>query len=242
MAYQNLKNTHRYIEKTPMLDFQHPSISKLINIRGWGELPKHDAIGEIYAFVRDEIKFGYNEDDQISASQVLKDGYGQCNTKGTLLMALLRAIGVENRVHGFTIYNELQKGAIPNFLFGLAPKRIIHSWVEICLDGRWINLEGYIIDKEYLSKVQRKFLHQSKGFSGYGVATDDLQNPAIDWVGKNTYIQSNGIADDYGLFDKPDDFYNKFGSNLTGFKKWLYEHLLRHLINANVRKIRKNGF
>lgn len=41
--------------------------------------------------VRDDIVFGYNIDDEIPASKVLADGYGQCNTKGTLFMALLRA-------------------------------------------------------------------------------------------------------------------------------------------------------
>jgi len=66
----------------------------------------------IYNFVRDEIKFGNNVSDDISASQVLKDGYGQCNTKATLLMALLRATDVPNRIHGFTIDKTLQKGAI----------------------------------------------------------------------------------------------------------------------------------
>mgnify|MGYP002241704325 CR=1 FL=1 len=44
-----------------------------------------------------------NVDDSIPASKVLKDGYGQCNTKGTLFMALLRACGVPCRIHGFTI-------------------------------------------------------------------------------------------------------------------------------------------
>lgn len=60
-------------------------------------------------------------------------------------MALLRAVSISNRVHGFTIHNELQRGAIPWYLFALAPERIVHSWVEVCLDGRWINLEGYIM-------------------------------------------------------------------------------------------------
>lgn len=77
-------------------------------------------ISAIYNFVRDDIKLGYKADDRISASQVLKYGYGECNTKGTLLIALFRAVGISSHFHGFTIYNELQT----NYLSDLAPERI----------------------------------------------------------------------------------------------------------------------
>lgn len=71
-----------------MLDYSNLSIQELIESRGWKEIEDFERIKN---FVRDEILFGYNIDDDISASKVLSDGYGQCNTKGTLFMALLRA-------------------------------------------------------------------------------------------------------------------------------------------------------
>ena len=74
-----------------MLDYSNLSIQELIESRGWKEIEDFERIKSIYNFVRDEILFGYNIDDDISASKVLSDGYGQCNTKGTLFMALLRA-------------------------------------------------------------------------------------------------------------------------------------------------------
>ncbi|AQS37172.1 Transglutaminase-like superfamily protein [Shewanella psychrophila] len=233
--------TKQHLQTTAMLDFEHPSIQNLVDKRGWAQLSQYDAIGAIYTYVRDEIRFGYNADDRLSASQVLKDGYGQCNTKGTLLMALLRAVGIPSRFHGFTIFNELQRGAIPNYLFAIAPQRIIHSWVEVELDGGWINLEGYIIDRDYLTQVQQSFSQQCKQFSGYGISTKCLSNPDIDWKGQDTYIQSEGIADDFGLYIQPDDFYVKYGSNLSGIKKFLFRYLLRHLMNRNVNRIRAKG-
>jgi transglutaminase-like putative cysteine protease len=66
----------------------------------------------VYDFVRNEIAFGYNAGDELPASAVLADGIGQCNTKATLLMALMRAVGIACRFHGFTIDKPLQKGAI----------------------------------------------------------------------------------------------------------------------------------
>ena len=230
---------------TPMLDFHHPSIQALVQDQGWQALSAYQAIGAIYTYVRDGIKFGYNLDDRLAASKVLKDGYGQCNTKGTLLMALLRAVGVPTRIHGFTIYNALQRGAIPNYLFKLAPDRILHSWVEVYLEGEWINLEGYIIDQDYLTKVQQAFSGSladgCEQFSGYGIATKCLSKPPVDWQGQDTYIQKEGIADDFGTYSQPDDFYRQYGTNLTGLKKALFRYLIRHLMNWNVNGIRKKG-
>jgi len=229
------------IKETQMLDFNQPNIQTLVEQRQWRDLSQYDAIGAIYNYVRDEIQFGYNEDDRLPASRVLADGYGQCNTKGTLLIALLRAVGIPTRLHGFTIFNDLQRGAIPNYLFVIAPKRIIHSWVEVYYGDRWLNLEGYIIDKAYLKQVQRSFVEQSESFSGFGIATQCLAAPDVDWKGEDTYIQRDGIADDYGIYNQPDDFYAHYGSNLSGIKKLLFRYVLRHLMNLNVSRIRISG-
>ncbi len=230
-----------FLLETTMLDFNHPQIQQLVEQRGWKLLSDYDAIGAIYHCVRDEVKFGYNANDCLPASQVLKEGYGQCNTKGTLLMALLRAVGIPTRFHGFTIFNDLQRGAIPNYLFMMAPERIIHSWVEVYQDGRWVNLEGYIIDKDYLTQIQRRFADQTDSFSGFGIATKCLAKPDIDWRGEDTYIQSDGIADDFGTFTQPEAFYSQYGTNLSGLKKVLFRYVLRHLMNLNVNRIRSKG-
>ena len=227
-----------YTSKTEILDYENLSIQNLIKSRAWMKLNEYEKIGAAYRYVRDEVKFGYNISDDIPASQVLIDGYGQCNTKGNLLMALLRGLGISCRFHGFTIDQKLQKGAIPGYIFWLAPKYIIHSWVEVFYEGCWINLEGFILDQPYLSAIQAKFSSEKGSFCGYGVATTCLSNPEVDWQGKDTYIQKEGIHDDYGVYDSPDDFYSEVGTNLSGFKKWLYERLIRHLINKNVSRIR----
>lgn len=146
------------LRRTPLLDFQHPAIDALLAGRGWRALPLHERIGAVYDFVRNEIAFGYNEMDELPASRVLADGYGQCNTKGTLLMALLRAAGVPCRFHGFTIDKSLQKGAITGVAYWLAPQKIIHSWVEVWFGNRWVSLEGFILDKAYLTSLHPRAL------------------------------------------------------------------------------------
>jgi hypothetical protein len=222
---------------TTLLDSYHPDIKALVSGRGWCDLSLSNRIGAVYDFVRNEIPFGYNERDELPASRVLADGIGQCNTKSTLLMSLLRAVDVPCRFHGFTINKQLQRGAITGLAFWLAPERIIHSWVEVRLGDRWIALEGFILDEQYLASLQRRF-PQARRFCGFGVATEDLSAPGVEWRGEDTYIQSEGIADDFGVFDCPDAFYQRHGSNLSGLKRWLYEGVIRHWMNQNVEKIR----
>lgn len=227
------------LAETPLLDLHHPEIEALVVGRGWRSLSAYDRIGAVYDFVRNEIAFGYNEGDELPASQVLADGIGQCNTKTTLLMALLRAVGIPCRFDGFTIDKLLQRGAITGLAYGLAPQRIIHSWVEVSLDDRWIALEGFILDAPYLASLQRRF-PQARRFCGYGAATPDLSAPGVEWRGEDTYIQKEGIADDFGLFDSPDAFYQRHGSNLSGFRRWLYERFVRHMMNRNVARVRES--
>ena len=113
--------SHHLTQATPILDHHAPAIRQLIQQRNWTSLGLHDRVGAAYAYVRDEIAFGYNTQDDLPASRVLADGIGQCNTKGTLLMALLRAMDVPCRFHGFTIDKALQKGAITGLAYLLAP-------------------------------------------------------------------------------------------------------------------------
>lgn len=230
----------KYLEKTRLLNFSSRSISELINKKQWRKLNDYDKILKIYNFVRDDIIFGYNEDDSISASKVLQDGYGQCNTKGILFMALLRGVNIKCRMHGFTIDKKLQKGAIKSFYYSLSPKEIVHSWVEIYYDSHWYNLEGFILDADYLSKLQRKFSNCTGYFCGYGAATKNFQNPEIDWNINDTYIQSEGIVRDLGVFDSPDEFLKEHHQAINRIKKFIYRKFVRHLMNRNINRIRNS--
>lgn len=237
----SITGKRQYLRNTPILDFEHPVVQRLVAQRGWTAMPERERIGAIYTFVRDEIGFGYNVSDDLPASRVFTDGIGQCNTKGTLLMALFRAAGIPCRFHGFTIHKALQKGAITGIAYLLAPRDIIHSWVEVDFDGRWVNLEGFILDKAYLTQLQRKFSDHQGPFCGFGAATPDLQNPGIEWNGTDTYIQKDGINQDFGVYDDPDSFYAVHGTNLSGPKRWLFAHVIRHWMNNNVARIRGAG-
>ncbi len=51
-----------------------------------------DKITAIFLYVRDDIKLQFpDEGDLIKASQTIKYGYGQCNNKANLFLALLKS-------------------------------------------------------------------------------------------------------------------------------------------------------
>lgn len=229
-----------YLKETKVLDYSNIAVQRLLEQRGWGKLDTAACVKAIYNFVRDEIKFGYNVSDDIPASQILKDGYGQCNTKATLLMALLRAAGVPNRIHGFTIDKALQKGAITGIWYRLSPRNILHSWVEVRVNGQWYFLEGVILDKPYLNRLQERNSDCKTTFCGFGVYTDNFENPPVEWNNNNTFIQDKGINQDFGVFDTPDEFYARHRQQLNTIKRFVFRNIVRHIMNNNVENIR-NG-
>jgi len=220
-----------------MLDFNDPSISNLIKSRNWEDLNTFGRIGAVYDFVRNEVSFGYNIADTISASRVLSDGFGQCNTKATLLMTLLRGIGIPCRLHGFTISKSLQRGVVPELAYRIAPDDILHSWVDVYFEERWVSLEGFILDQGVLGALQTKFKDRDS-LCGYGAGTNCLQEPNVEWTGDDTYIQETGINCDFGVFDTPDAFYVDHSQNFSFISSILYKIFLRHWMNLRVKKMR----
>lgn len=226
------------LEETTILDFSAPTVRALVDARGWRQLPVRERIGAVYAFVRDEIGFGYNASDDLPASKVLADGYGQCNTKTNLLMALLRAVGVPCRFHGATVAKALQKGVVPAFVYPIAPASILHGFAEVHFEGRWLALEGVILDAPYLEGLRARFPNERDAFLGYGAGTESLSAPANEWRGEPTFVQRTGIDADFGTFDSPDAFYAAKGTNLSGLRAWLFRNWIRFRMNDAVASIR----
>lgn len=234
-------NLNKYLKKTPLLDYDNEIVSDVIREGGWQHLEEKLKIEHVYRYVKDEVLFGYNVDDAVPASEILKDGYGQCNTKAILLMALLRAVGVPCRLHGFTIDKLLQKGAQTGLTYKLAPQKIVHSWVEVFYNNKWYALEGVILDKAYYAGLKARFPNIKGFFIGYGVATDCFENPPVEWDETDTYIQSKGIVDDYGIFDTPDDFFATHKQEMSAIKGLLFRIIGRKSMNNNVKSVRRSS-
>lgn len=228
----------RFLQETEMVNYNSDSIKSLVQVNGWNKLDNFSKIDAIYDFVQNKILFGYNADDTLSAAEVLKDGIGQCNTKSTLLMALLRAVNIPCRLHASKVTKDFQKGATSGIIAKLAPQYILHTWVEVYYGTTWVSLEGVILDKKYLSALQQKYPNQKGLFKGYVVATNCFENPPIDWKGNDTFIQREAVAFDFGLYASPDEFFSQHKQEICIIKHFLYIHIGRHIMTMNIAKIR----
>jgi len=227
---------------TPLVNFNNKKIQDLIRKRGWFELDKPDRIRTAYDFCRQEILFGYNRGgDAIPASEVLSEGIGQCNTKAILFMALLRAMNIPCKLHAYTVDKRMQKGAVGRTAYLVAPNEIIHTTVEVGYGEGWVNLEGVILDDDYIAGVRALFSGHEGSFCGYAIGVEDFQNPPIAFQGGDTAIQSTSIVRNLGVYSTPDEFYAENGTNTTGLKKIMYKSILHRLMNRNVRKIRSKA-
>jgi hypothetical protein len=184
----------RLLAPTKLLDFHHPALEQWGRERGLTrpEIGPRERISAIYRFVRDEIAFGYYAADDLTASRVLADGYGQCNTKTTLLMALLRASGVPCRFHGATVEKALQRGVVPELVYPLAPPSILHGYAEVWFEGAFRALEGVILDAAYLDGLRRAFPRSKARFSG--TARGHVRSVHLRTSGKATIPSSSARA------------------------------------------------
>ena len=73
------------------------------------------------------------------------------------------------------------------------------------------------------------------------IATNCFENPAVDWNGKDTFIQREAVIFDYGVFASPDDFFAKHKQPLCFVKQFLYTHIGRRIMTMNVAKIRNQA-
>ena len=105
-------------------------------------------------------------------------------------------------------------------------------------EDQWYELEAFILDQKYLSGLQKKFAGCTGSFCGYGVAVNDFQHPVIDFDRNNTYIQSEGITQDFGVYDSPDELLKNHCQEMPAIKAFAYRYLGMRLMNRNVKKVR----
>jgi transglutaminase-like putative cysteine protease len=93
-----------------------------------------ERLQRLVSYVRDDILFGFPPyGDMTAASDTIRMGIGQCNTKGTLLLALCQAAGIPARLHFAPIRKNIQRGLYTGIWYELLPKYLSHAWVEVKL-------------------------------------------------------------------------------------------------------------
>ena len=122
----------------------------------------------------------------------------------------------------------LQRGAITGPAYMLAPRNIIHSWVEGLV--RWqVDQLGRVHPGQALSVCTAKRFAGVQGFCGYGAATPDLQTQV--WIGAARILHSTRWRNRLWHFLTPDAFYAAHGTTSKVPKRWIYQNVVRHAMN-----------
>jgi len=110
-----------------------------LKITTGAETPAEAAI-KIFYFVRDKIQLAMIHPWK-TASETLKTGKGNCLTKATLQVALLRSVGIPARFRVIEFKGndpKEWKGILPSLAISRIPNRWPHYFVEVYIEGRWM--------------------------------------------------------------------------------------------------------
>ena len=143
--------------------------------------------------------------EHVAAGAVLRAGRGDCHTKGTLFVAMLRSVGVPARLRFVTLSSAFLKGIID-----VPDGSIVHAIAEVYLDERWVQTDTYVTDTA-LEACAISLLKRQGARLGYGIHVRGKQF----WNGRQTAHAQFADSDpsslpvrDWGVAHDPEHFYS----------------------------------
>jgi transglutaminase-like putative cysteine protease len=209
-------DVREYLITTPMCDHDHPLVQETARrVVADGQTEQEKAI-LIFNFVRDSIRFSVAF-SKSKASQILRQGYGECITKTNVQVALLRAVGIPARMRWVMAQAKVLTGLVaPVMLWSMKPDAS-HFWTECYLGDHWVSCEA-LLDKPLY-----------EGMLKQGLITKD-QIPTIDWDGeKDLILLKPWITSDRGYVASADDAHRAYQNNGEGAPPVWIERLMAPL-------------
>lgn len=225
-----------------LADYDDPLVRATALALTKGEDTDRGRITSIFHYVRDTIRFGFPAaGDLVSASETIRLGFGQCNTKGTLFLALCKAAGIPARLHFSLIRKEIQRGLFTGIAYRLMPPLISHSWLEVQVDGTWRKLDSYINDEPFHESAKAA-LRQCGWDTGFSVACSSGESSAALNLDEEKFAQMDAVAEDQGTWDDPDAYYASpaYRNRPNLFKLLMYRILIGD-INRKVERLRQRA-
>jgi hypothetical protein len=220
-------------------DYWHPAVRECA-LRLTKDAPDERArLERLFLYVRDGIKFGYPlKGDLVRASETIRLGYGQCNTKSALFVALCRTAGIPAQIHFSLIRKEIQRGIFTGIAYRLMPEYISHSWVEVFIEDRWRSLDSFINDNCFFLAGRAK-LKEAGWEAGYSIACSGGEANNDLAIDEERFIQMAAVTEDHGVWDDPADYYSSglYRNRPGSFRLVLYAVMVGFL-NRRVKKIR----
>jgi Transglutaminase-like superfamily len=225
-----------------LADAEHPLVRATVQRLSEGCATPHEQLERFVLFVRDEIRFGFPPDgDMTSASDTLRLGIGQCNTKGTLLLALCQAAGIPARLHFAPIRRSIQRGLYTGVWYVLLPRYLSHAWLEAQVDGIWRRVDAYINDDAFCQGAARELDQRgwTEGFSLAGACTGAGQVFDLD---AEQFVQMDAVEGDHGVWSEPAEYYrsSEYLNRVGPIRTLLYRRITPS-INRRIKSLRAGG-
>ena len=136
----SIKDFEPYLQPGIYIDSDHPAVVEFSCRVARDDCTDLEKAVQIYYAVRDEFRYDpYGVEmtkSGMKASTVLERGNGFCITKGTLMAAACRVIGVPARLGFADVRNHLASKRMVE-LMG-TDLFVYHGYVEVFLEGKWI--------------------------------------------------------------------------------------------------------
>lgn len=176
-----------------------------------------------------------------SPAAVLKSGRGDCHSKGTLFVALLRCSKVAARLRFVSL-----SGAFLRGILDLKGTSITHAIGEVYLHGQWIQTDTYVADDALEAQALARLTLEGQ-LLGYGVHRQGRRY----WSGLHTAHGQYALEDpsslpliDFGVSHDPEQFYAN-QPRLLDQDSWLTRakwSIAARLINRRCRQLRLHDF
>lgn len=190
-----------------LADYDHALVQGITQHVTQGEKNMRGKLEKIFYYVRDDIVFGFLKNgDLVKASETITLGMGQCNTKGTLFLALCKASGIPARIHFSLIDKEIQRGLFTGLQYKLMPPLLSHSWIEVKVEDTWRRIDSYINDEAYFLAAVAEL--KEKGWdTGYSVSCPDGACSCDFNLDEERFVQMGAVVEDNGIWDDPADYF-----------------------------------
>jgi transglutaminase-like putative cysteine protease len=203
----------QYLEKTPILDCDHPDVVAFARRHGEKHRDPRVVAVDLYYAVRDGIRYDpYGagaEVETLRASSVLAAGRGWCVSKAVLLSAACRAVGIPARLGFADVRNHLSTERMRKTM--KTDVFYYHGYSSIHLGGRWLKATP-----AFNVELCEKFRLLPLEFDGTG---DSIYH-AFDADGRQhmEYVRDRGEFADVPLEDLQRTFREKYPSMEFGFE------------------------
>ena len=224
-----------------LADYDHPLVRETARGLSSGETSVVGVLERFFYYVRDDIRFGFPvEGDLVKASETIRCKVGQCNTKGTLFLALCKVVDIPARIHFSLIKKEIQRGLFAGIGYVLLPSLLSHSWLEVKIDQRWVGIDSFINDLMFF-QAGKTALKEKGWTTGYSISCASGDCSAEFNIEKEGFVQMDAVVTDHGVWNDPSEYYRTDAyRNRPNPVKMLFYRLMIKRVNRRVARMRSS--